>query len=141
MENFIFCQINIKFVSNSTVATKTAQPAITCSKLTIETLEQGVKYVHWCVIVNFEYILHLVLVFLLLTLRRQMPAGYDLQNRVTHTSLGFFNPLSANPTKWSNTLKQFVGKLPTNCLSVCDHFVGLARKGLTSMKILRKSKA
>ena len=24
------------------------------------------------------------------------------------------NPLSANPTKWSNTLKQFVGNLPTN---------------------------
>ena len=41
------------------------------------------------------------------------------------------NPLSANPTKWSNTLKQFVGKLPTNCLSVFDHFVGLALKGLT----------
>ena len=29
-----------------------------------------------------------------------------------------FNSLSANPTKWSNTLKQFVGNLPTNCLSV-----------------------
>ena len=29
-----------------------------------------------------------------------------------------FNPLSANFTKWSNTLKQFIGKLPTNCLSV-----------------------
>ena len=41
------------------------------------------------------------------------------------------NPLSANLTKWSNTLKQFVGKLPTNCLSVFDHFVGLALKGLT----------
>ena len=41
-----------------------------------------------------------------------------------------FNPLSANPTKWSNTLKQFVGKKPTNCLSVFDHFVGLALKGL-----------
>ena len=40
------------------------------------------------------------------------------------------NPLSANPTKWSNTLKQFVGFLPTNCLSVFDHFVGLALKGL-----------
>ena len=40
-----------------------------------------------------------------------------------------FNPVSANPTKWSNTLKQFVGKLPTNCLSVFDHFVGLALKG------------
>ena len=40
------------------------------------------------------------------------------------------NPLSANPTKWLNTLKQFVGKLPTNCLSVFDHFLGLALKGL-----------
>ena len=39
-------------------------------------------------------------------------------------------PLSASFTKWSNTLKQFVGKLPTNCLSVFDHFVGLALKGL-----------
>ena len=42
----------------------------------------------------------------------------------------FFNPLSTNITKWSNTLKQFVGKLPTNCLSVSDHFVELALKGL-----------
>ena len=41
-----------------------------------------------------------------------------------------FNPLSANPTKWSNTLKQFVGKKPTNCLSVFDHFVKLALKRL-----------
>ena len=40
------------------------------------------------------------------------------------------NPLSANSTKWSNTLKQFVGRLPTNCLSVFDHFVELAFKGL-----------
>ena len=40
------------------------------------------------------------------------------------------NPLSANPTKWSNILKQFVGNLPTNCLSVFDHFVKLALKGL-----------
>ena len=40
------------------------------------------------------------------------------------------NPLSANFTKWSNTLKQFVSKLPMNCLSVFDHFVVLAFKGL-----------
>ena len=40
------------------------------------------------------------------------------------------NPLSANPTKWSNTFKQFVDNLPTNCLSVFDHFVKLALKGL-----------
>ena len=60
------------------------QPAITCSKLTIETLEQGVKCSnlaikiperrHWhrsgIFNVNFEHISHLVLVFLLLTLSR-----------------------------------------------------------------------
>ena len=40
------------------------------------------------------------------------------------------NLLSANPTKWSNALKQFVGNLPTNCLSVLDHFMNLALKGL-----------
>ena len=45
-------------------------------------------------------------------------------------SLKCFNPLSANPTKWSDTLKQFVANLPTNCLSVFDHFVILALKGL-----------
>ena len=43
-----------------------------------------------------------------------------------------FIPLSANPTKWSNKLKQFVGNLPTNCLSVFDHFMNLALKGLTT---------
>ena len=46
--------------------------------------------------------------------------------RVEH----YFNPLSANPEKWSNTLKQFVGNLATNCLSVFDYFVGLALEGL-----------
>ena len=40
------------------------------------------------------------------------------------------NPLSVKITKWSNTLKQFVGNLPKNCLSVFDHFVGLALTGL-----------
>ena len=40
------------------------------------------------------------------------------------------NSLSANPTRWPNTLKTFVGKLPTNCLSVFGHFEKLALKGL-----------
>ena len=40
------------------------------------------------------------------------------------------NPLSANPPKWSNTLKQFVVKLPTNCLSVFGHFVKLGLQGI-----------
>ena len=61
------------------------QPVFTCSKFTIETPEQGVKYVQsyalktpeprqWrrsgVFIVKFEHISHLALVFLLLTLRR-----------------------------------------------------------------------
>ena len=41
------------------------------------------------------------------------------------------NPWSANLTKWSNTLKQVLGNLPMNCLSVFDHFMGLALKGFT----------
>ena len=50
----------------------------------------------------------------------------------------FINPLSANPTEWSNTLKQFVAKLPTNCLSVLDHFLGLAPKGLNDLSKITK---
>ena len=41
-----------------------------------------------------------------------------------------FNPFSANPTKWSNTLKQFVGKLATDCLRVFHYFVKLDLKEL-----------
>ena len=36
------------------------------------------------------------------------------------------NPLSANPTKWSDTLGQYT----RNFLNVFDHFAGLALKGL-----------
>ena len=42
-----------------------------------------------------------------------------------------FNPLSANITKWSNTLKH----TPMNCLNVLDHFVGLVFKGLRAFSI------
>ena len=38
------------------------------------------------------------------------------------------NLLRINFTKWSNTLKQFVGNLP---FCVFDHFVGLVLKGLS----------
>ena len=50
-------------------------------------------------------------------------------------SLNLINPLSVNPTKWSNTLKQFVSKLPTNCLSLFDPFVGLELKGLMQFEV------
>ena len=52
---------------------------------------------------------------------------------IEENAFNFFNSLNANYTKWSNTLKQFVGKLSTNCLSVFDHFVKLALKGLNSI--------
>ena len=62
-----------------------SQPAITFSKLTIETLEQGELTIktperrHWrrsgVLTVNFEHISQLVLVFLLLTFNRLIPAG------------------------------------------------------------------
>ena len=56
-----------------------------------------------------------------------------LKTQVDHTySQGTtrpsINPLNANPTKWPNTLKQFVGNFPINCLSVFDHFAVLALK-------------
>ena len=38
------------------------------------------------------------------------------------------NLLNANPTKWSNILKQFVGNLLTTCLSVFAHFVELVKR-------------
>ena len=40
-----------------------------------------------------------------------------------------FNPCSANPTKWSNTLKQFDG----NSQRPFDHFVELVLKGLRNV--------
>ena len=46
-------------------------------------------------------------------------------------NISSLNPFSANFTKWSNTLKQFVGNLPTNCLSVFDRFLGFALKELS----------
>ena len=44
-----------------------------------------------------------------------------------------FNPSSGNPTKWSDTLKHFVGN--SSKLSVFEHFVGLALKGLILLLI------
>ena len=57
----------------------------------------------------------------------EMTFGFTITNITADITL---NPLSTNPTKSSNTLKQVVGKLPTNFFSVFDHFVKLALKGL-----------
>ena len=65
-------------------------------------------------------------------------AGYCLlgiQSNVARPTIYDYliNSLSAGLTKWSNRLKQFVGKWLTNCLSMFHHFVGLALKGLTEI--------
>ena len=54
---------------------------------------------------------------------------------IRHKTKDIINHLSTNFTKWSNILKQLMGKLPANCLSVFDHFVGLALKGLILIEI------
>ena len=73
---------------------------------------------------------------LLLTFQRTMfPSSTNHANQLTGVYMDEtlvvkrLRP-SANFKKWSNTLKQFVDQLPTNCLSVFDYFVGLAPKGL-----------
>ena len=63
----------------------------------------------------------------------------NIVRRIASTviELFYFTPLSDNPTEWSHwngTLKQFVGSLPTNFLSVFDHFMGLALKGLKNIQ-------
>ena len=56
-----------------------------------------------------------------------MSAHLGTPENSVYTSL---TPISANIKKWSNTLKQFVGKLATYCLTVLDLFMGLPLKGL-----------
>ena len=55
-----------------------------CSKLTIKTPEQCKWHCSSVFNVDFEHILHLVLVFLLLTLKMSLPAG-KLQTKVHKT--------------------------------------------------------
>ena len=55
------------------------------------------------------------------------------------------NPLSKRQfhrmVKHTQTIRrQFVGNLPTNCLSVSGKFVGLALKGLTKLKVISTKK-
>ena len=72
--------------------------------------------------------MYLVLTSVRFVTMRKVPLLFILK-QITEVKL-IFNPLSANPTKWPNTLKQFVAKLSMNCLSVFDHFLGLALNGL-----------
>ena len=63
-------------------------------------------------------------------MRLSFLARFFISNTIFRNYIWRINSLGGNPTKWSNTLKEFVGNLPRNCLSVFDHFVGLALNGL-----------
>ena len=84
-----------------------SQPAITCSKLTIETLEQSVKYVKLTIKTpkrhKKQHISHLVLMFLFLTLRRSLLAG------IVHTSI-------SDILRCKNVLE--LEELPTNITEI-----------------------
>ena len=69
--NFLNSHLWILYIKADSKLTLPSQK--TCSKLTIETQQQGVKYVHvkrrsGVFIVNFEHISHLVLMFLFVTM-------------------------------------------------------------------------
>ena len=63
----------------------------------------------------------------------------EISPKTRWTVLRRINPLSVNLTKWSNTLKQFTGNLPTNYLNVSDHYAGLALKGLKLLFLVKSS--
>ena len=70
-------------------------------------------------------------------------ASWNPRERIFLFSLRFlilslieFNPLNANPTKWSN-IQTIRRQKPRNCLSVFDHFAGLAFKELTKVHLFR----
>ena len=77
---------------------------------------------NYCILVN-------LLVGIYSSDHSNLNLGCELSMRFL-LKLNLGNPLSANFKKWLNTLKQFVGNLATNCLSVFGHFVGLALRGL-----------
>ena len=52
----------------------------------------------------------------------------ELNEMLHWAEKGQLNPLSADTIKWSNTLN--LCKLPTNCLSMSEHLLGLTLKGL-----------
>ena len=105
------------------------------SKVALWTLHSPFKIkglIPWVLTLLYRAVLNLAL-FLLVNYKIEgsfLNFNFLKLKFIANNTLNSLNPLSTNPIKWSNTLKQLVGKLPPNCLSVFDHFVGLALKGL-----------
>ena len=68
--------------------------------------------------------------------KKDVRTNHRIRSALTCFSVFTVNPLSTNITKWSDTHKQFVGKLPTNCSRMFDHFVRSALRGLKLSKLL-----
>ena len=83
----------------------------------------------------FEYMFELSISGKLIDPHLRCKTSFTLVPLSLSLSILVVNLLSTNPTKWSKTLKQFVGNLSTNCLSVVDYFVGLALEGLNPTQI------
>ena len=98
--------------------------SVVISKGSVDVLEPLSQIDEWCLFLHSRHVFQL----------RQSAARCLglVQLKYNFFSL---NPLSAKFIKWSNTLKQIVGKLATICLSVFDHFSGLAFKGLISTHV------
>ena len=62
-----------------------------------------------------------------------------LEKMLLRPWIGYFNTLSANPTKWSNTLKQLVGNSRLIVWVCFDHFLGLALEGITFLELMKSS--
>ena len=100
------------------------------------TASVSISFSLWKWDMEIHAFLKTILVFLLKLKEHYRTAFFesslsDVWSKLITSFFLLINPLSGNPTKWSNTLKQFVGNLLANCLSVFDHFVVLALKGLT----------
>ena len=78
---------------------------------------------HRCIPLNFVKFLRTS--FLQNTSRRLLLKSWTHFWYISTNNIQTYNKRT---TKWPNTLKQFVNNLPTNCLSVFGHFMGLAFK-------------
>ena len=95
--------------------------------LDIKSMKVGARRGTWWCTYKYKWYFELQKILRCMMVYANMSFGVQKKHVLRFLAL---KPLSANPTKWSNTLKKFVDKLLMNCLSVFDHFVKLVLKGL-----------
>ena len=96
--------INPPLKHHTSSFTSPPPPTMVCSNLTIKAPEKCPWSHSRVFIVNFEHISHFVLVFLLLTLNMQLPAGTIWQNLFSIISLRYFVMLKNFKARMSTDL-------------------------------------